>query len=41
MFQLKEAYIGESAAMSVINFGLVIIVVLVFLWVTRWREQVT
>ena len=41
MFQLKEAYIGESAAMSVINFGLVIIVVLVFLWATRWREQVT
>ena len=41
MFQLKQAYIGESAAMSVINFGLVIIVVLVFLWVTRWREQVT
>src|SRR6476660_2345827 len=40
MFQLKEAYIGESAAMSVINFGLVIIVVLVFLWATRWREQV-
>ena len=41
MFQLKEAYIGESAAMSVINFGLVIVVVLVFLWATRWREQVT
>jgi len=27
--------------MSVINFGLVILVVLVFLWATRWREQVT
>ena len=41
MFQLKQAFIGESAAMSVINFGLVIVVVLVFLKVTRWREQVT
>lgn len=41
MFQLKQAYIGESAAMSVINFGLVIIVVLVFLKVTRWKEQVS
>jgi multiple sugar transport system permease protein len=41
MFQLKQAFIGESAAMSVINFGLVIVVVLVFLKVTRWRDQVT
>jgi multiple sugar transport system permease protein len=41
MYQLKEAYIGESAALSVINFALVIVVVLVFLKVTRWRDQVT
>jgi multiple sugar transport system permease protein len=41
MFQLKQAFIGESAAMSVINFGLVIVVVLVFLKVTRWKDQVT
>jgi len=41
MFQLKQAFIGESAAMSVINFGLVIIIVLVFLKVTRWKDQVT
>jgi len=41
MFQLKQAFIGESAAMSVINFGLVIIIVLVFLQVTRWKDQVT
>lgn len=40
MYQLKEAYIGESAALSVINFALVIVVVLVFLKVTRWRDQV-
>lgn len=40
MYQLKQAYIGESAALSVINFALVIVVVLVFLRVTRWRDQV-
>lgn len=40
MFILKAAHIGESAAMSVLNFGLVLVVVLVFLRVTRWRDQV-
>jgi multiple sugar transport system permease protein len=41
MFLLKQSYIGESAAMSVINFGLVIVLVLLFLRATRWREAVT
>ncbi len=41
MFILKQAFIGESAAMSVVNFLLVIVVVLIFLRITRWREQVT
>lgn len=41
MYQLKQAYIGESASLSVINFALVIVVVLVFLRVTRWQDQVT
>jgi multiple sugar transport system permease protein len=41
MFLLKQSYIGESAAMSVINFGLVIVIVLVFLRVTRWKDQVS
>jgi multiple sugar transport system permease protein len=40
MFILKQSYIGESAAMSVINFGLVIVIVLLFLRFTRWKEQV-
>ena len=40
MFLLKQSYIGESAAMSVINFGLVVVLVLLFLRATRWREQV-
>jgi multiple sugar transport system permease protein len=39
MFLLKQSHIGESAAMSVINFGLVIVLVLLFLRATRWREQ--
>jgi multiple sugar transport system permease protein len=40
MFILKQAFIGESAAMSVFNFLLVIIVVLLFLRATRWKEAV-
>ena len=40
MFLLKQSYIGESAAMSVINFGLVIVLVLLFLRAARWRDQV-
>lgn len=40
MFILKAAHVGESAAMSVLNFALVIVVVLVFLRVTRWKDQV-
>ena len=40
MFLLKQSYIGESASMSVINFGLVIVMVVLFLRATRWKEQV-
>jgi multiple sugar transport system permease protein len=40
MFSLKQSYIGESAAMSVINFALVIVIVLIYLRVTRWKDQV-
>jgi len=40
MFMLKQSYPGEAAAMSVINFGLVIVVVVLFLRLTRWKEQV-
>jgi multiple sugar transport system permease protein len=34
MYQLKQSYIGESAAMSVINFGIIIVVVAVYLRAT-------
>jgi multiple sugar transport system permease protein len=40
MYILKQSFIGEAAAMSVVNFLLVIIVVLIFLKLTRWKEQV-
>ena len=40
MFILKQAFIGEAAAMSVVNFLLVIVVVLIFLRMTRWKERV-
>ncbi|MEV6400255.1 sugar ABC transporter permease [Streptomyces sp. NPDC051907] len=39
MYQLKDTDIGESAAMSVVNFALVVVMVLVFLKVSRWNEE--
>lgn len=41
MYILKQSYLGESGAMSVINFILVIIIVYAFLRVTRWKAQVS
>jgi multiple sugar transport system permease protein len=40
MFELKQGNVGQSASMSVINFLLVIVIVLVYLSTTRWKEQV-
>jgi len=40
MVDLKQGDVGQSAAMSAINFLLVIIIVLVYLATTRWKEQV-
>ena len=40
MFTLKQSFIGESAALSIINFALVIVIVLVYLRATHWKEQV-
>jgi multiple sugar transport system permease protein len=39
MYQLKESYIGESAAMSVVNFGLVVVIVAIYLRVTVWKKE--
>ncbi|GAB7184124.1 ABC-type sugar transport system permease component [Kitasatospora sp. Ki12] len=38
MYQLKSTDIGESAAMSVVNFALVVVMVLVFLKVSGWTN---
>ena len=40
MYILKGSDIGESAALSVVNFGLVILVVGLFLRVSRWNKEV-
>jgi multiple sugar transport system permease protein len=39
MYQLKESYIGESAAMSVVNFGIVVLIVAINLRVTVWNKE--
>jgi multiple sugar transport system permease protein len=40
MIDLKQSDVGQAAAMSVFNFLLVIVIVLVYLGTTRWKEQV-
>lgn len=40
MFILKGSNIGESAAMSVVNFGMVIVLTAIFLKVSRWNKEV-
>lgn len=39
MYQLKDTDIGESAAMSVVNFAMVVVLVLIFLKVSRWNKE--
>ncbi|MET9730259.1 sugar ABC transporter permease [Streptomyces sp. NPDC006458] len=39
MYQLKNADIGQSAAMSVVNFALVVVMVVVFLKASRWNQE--
>ena len=40
MYILKGKDLGESAAMSVVNFGLVIVIVALFLKISRWKSEV-
>ncbi|HXO24897.1 MAG TPA: sugar ABC transporter permease [Streptosporangiaceae bacterium] len=40
MVELKQGNVGESASMSTINFLLVIVIVVVYLAATSWKEQV-
>ncbi|MFJ7136483.1 carbohydrate ABC transporter permease [Streptomyces fungicidicus] len=39
MYQLKNSDIGESAAMSVVNFALVVVMVAAFLKVSGWNKE--
>ena len=39
MYQLKQSYIGESAAMSVVNFAIVMLVVSAYLRATAQRHE--
>ncbi|MFB7449803.1 carbohydrate ABC transporter permease [Streptomyces sp. NPDC056194] len=39
MYQLKNADIGESATMSVVNFVLVVVMVVLFLKASRWNQE--
>ncbi|GGQ09734.1 carbohydrate ABC transporter permease [Streptosporangium pseudovulgare] len=41
MYILKGTDIGESAAMSVVNFGMVIVLVAIFLRVSKWKTEVS
>jgi multiple sugar transport system permease protein len=36
MYNLKESYIGEAAALSIVNFSLIIVIVLIYLRLNRW-----
>lgn len=36
MYNLKESFIGEAAAMSIVNFALIIVIVLVYLRISNW-----
>ena len=36
MYNLKESFIGEAAAMSIVNFILIIVIVLVWLRISNW-----
>jgi multiple sugar transport system permease protein len=39
MYDLKGTFLGQAAAMSIVNFALVVIIVLVFLRVNRFNRQ--
>ncbi len=40
MYNLKQNFIGESAALSVVNFAVILVLVLVFLRAVNWRKEV-
>ena len=38
MYDLKGTFVGQAAAMSIVNFGLVVIIIVVFLRVNGWNR---
>jgi multiple sugar transport system permease protein len=40
MWVLKQAHIGESASLSVVNFGMILVIVFAFLKVSKWNSEV-
>jgi multiple sugar transport system permease protein len=38
MYNLKESFIGEAAAMSIVNFTLIIVIVLIYLRLNNWSR---
>jgi ABC-type sugar transport system permease subunit len=39
MYNLKESYIGQAAAMSIVNFSLIIVIVLFYLRISGWGRR--
>jgi multiple sugar transport system permease protein len=39
MYDLKGTFVGQAAAMSIVNFTLVVVIILVFLRLNRWNRQ--
>ena len=39
MYNLKQSFIGQAAAMSIVNFALIVVIVLFFLRVSRWNRR--
>jgi multiple sugar transport system permease protein len=39
MYNLKESFIGESAAMSIVNFVIIIVIIIFFLRLNNWNRQ--
>ncbi len=39
MYDLKGTFVGQAAAMAIINFALVVVIVLIFLRVNRWNRE--
>lgn len=39
MYDLKSTFVGQAAAMSIVNFSLVVLIVLAFLRLNRWNRE--